>query len=111
MSVKLENFKKEAIKTDISEMDTGNTVRVTENINGKKQSFEGVLIAKKNGKGIPGTITVRKVIDKVGVEKIFPIHSPKIESIEVVKKGRVRKSKAYFLREKTKKVTRKKIKN
>ncbi len=110
MSVKLEEFKKEKEKKDIPEIQTGNTVRVTQNINGKKQSFEGLVIARKHGKGLPGTITIRKVIDKVGVEKVFPLHSPLIEKIEILKKGRTRKAKAYYIREKTKKVTRKKVK-
>ncbi len=110
MSVKLEEYKKEKEKKDIPQIETGNTVRVVQNINGKKQSFEGLVIAKKHGKGLSGTITVRKVIDKVGVEKVFPLHSPTIEKIEVVKGGKIRKAKAYYIREKTKRVARKKIK-
>lgn len=110
MSVKLEDFKKEQAKGDFPEIQTGYTIKVTQNINGKKQFFEGLVIAKKHGKGVTGTITVRKVIDKVGVEKIFPLHSPTIEKIEIVKEGKARKSKIYYIREKTKKVARKKIK-
>ncbi len=110
MSVKLEDFKKEQAKKDFPEIQTGYTIKVTQNINGKKQFFEGLVIAKKHGKGVTGTITVRKVIDKVGVEKIFPLHSPTIEKIEIVKEGKARKSKIYYIREKTKKVARKKIK-
>lgn len=109
MSVKLDNFTKNKEKEN-PEIQTGNTVRVTQNIEGKKFSFEGIVIAKKHGKGLSGTITVRKVIDKVGVEKIFPIHSSTIEKIEITKQGRSRKSKIYYLKDKTKKVTRKKIK-
>ena len=110
MSVKLDTFKKEQEKKDFPEIETGNTIRVVQLINGKKQSFEGLVIAKKHGKGLSGTVTVRKVVDKVGVEKVFPLHSPTIQSIEVLKKGRTRKSKIYYIREKTKKVARKKIK-
>ncbi len=110
MSVKLDEFKKAQEKEVFPEIETGNTVKITQNINGKKQSFEGLVIAKKHGKGLSGTITIRKVIDKVGVEKVFPLHSPTIEKVEVSKKGRTRKSKIYYIREKTKKVARKKIK-
>ncbi len=62
------------------------------------QVFEGVVIARKHGKGILATITVRKVIKGVGVERIFPIHSPFINKIEVVKSGKVRRAKLYYLR-------------
>jgi len=110
MSVKLEKFKKEQEKKDFPEIKTGNTVRVTQDINGKEQSFEGLVVATKHGKGTSGTITLRNVIDKVGIEKIFPLHAPSIKKIEVTKKGRTRKSKIYYIRDKTKKVTRKKIK-
>ena len=110
MSVKLDAFKKEKERPEFPEIETGNTIKVIQNINGKKQAFEGLVIAKKHGKGLSGTVTVRKVIDKVGVEKVFPMHSPTIESIEVVKKGKARKSKIYYIREKTKKIARKKIK-
>jgi large subunit ribosomal protein L19 len=110
MSSKLEEFKKEQAKSAFPEIETGYTVKVTQNINGKKQSFEGVVIAKKHGKGVTGTITVRKIIDKVGVEKVFPLHSTTIEKIEIIKEGKARKSKIYYIREKTKKIIRKKIK-
>ncbi len=109
MSTKLDSFTKTKEK-EIPEIATGNTVKVTQNVDGKKFSFEGVVIARKHGKGMSGTVTVRKVIDKVGVERVFPLHSPTIEKIEVTKKGRSRKSKIYYLKEKTKKIARKKIK-
>lgn len=63
------------------------------------QVFEGRVIARKHGKGINSTITVRKVISGIGVEKIFPIHLPEIEKIEILKKGKPRKAKLYYLRE------------
>jgi len=63
------------------------------------QIFEGVVIARKHGKGISSTITVRKVVDQVGVERIFPVHSPSLEKIEVVTSNKVRRSKLYYLRE------------
>jgi len=62
------------------------------------QVFEGIIIAAKHGKGISGTITVRKVVEGVGVERIFPIHSPSLSKIEVVGSGKVRRSKLYYLR-------------
>ncbi len=108
MTTKLDEFTKNKERPSV-EIETGNTVKITQNINGKKSFFEGLVIAKKHGKGLSGTITVRKVIDKVGVEKIFPLHLPTIEKIEVTKKGKARKSKIYYIREKTKRVARKKI--
>jgi len=62
------------------------------------QSFEGIVLARKHGKGISSTITVRKIIDGVGVERIFPLHSPSIERIEIVSRGKVRRAKLYYLR-------------
>ncbi len=110
MATKLEDFKKSNQTDKFPEVRTGNTVRVVQNINGKKQAFEGLVIAKKHGKGLDGTVTIRKVIDKVGVEKVFPLHSPTVDSVEITKTGTARKSKIYYIKEKTKKVARKKIK-
>jgi len=80
----------------------GDTVKVHQKIKeGDKeriQIFEGIVIAAKHGKGISGTVTVRKVVDGIGVERIFPIHSPAIGKIEVTKSGKVRRSKLYYLR-------------
>ncbi len=110
MSTKLEEFKKNQTRDDIPQIATGNTVRVTEKVNGKTQAFEGLVIAKKHGNTASATITVRKIVDKVGTEKIFPIHSPIIEKIEIVKAGRARKAKIYYIKDKSKKIARKKIK-
>ncbi len=89
-------------RQDLPEIRPGYTIRVHQRIEekGKEriQIFEGVVIAKKHGKGISGTITVRKVASGVGVERIFPIHSPNITKIEVIKKGKVRRAKLYYLR-------------
>ena len=90
-------------KTDRSEIGPGYTVKVYQKIKEgdkeKIQVFEGLVIAKKHGKGISSTITVRKTISGVGVERIFPVHSPNIEKIEVVKQEKVRRAKLYYLRE------------
>ena len=85
----------------VAEFKVGDTVRVNfKVIEGNKeriQNFEGVVIAKKNG-GISETFTVRHISYGVGVEKTYPLHSPKIASITVVRKGKVRRAKLYYLR-------------
>ena len=82
---------------------TGYTVRVHQKIKeGEKESvqvFEGLIIKMNGGNGVGGTITVRKITEGVGVEKIFPIHSPNIVKIEVKKIAKVRRSKLYYMRE------------
>jgi len=86
----------------LPDLNPGDTIKVHQKIKeGDKeriQIFEGIIIAKKHGKGIPGMITVRKVIDGIGVERVFPMHSPSIDKIEVVGHGKVRRSKLYYLR-------------
>jgi large subunit ribosomal protein L19 len=93
---------KEYIKDDIPEFDAGDTVRVNVRVReGDKQriqAFEGVCIARKNG-GVSETFTVRKISSGIGVERIFPIHSPSVESITVVRRGKVRRAKLYYLRD------------
>ncbi len=76
----------------------------------KNQTFEGMIIAKKHGSELGGTITVRKMSGGIGVEKILPLNLPSIEKIEVLKKPRVSRAKLYFLREKSSKEIRKKTK-
>lgn len=102
------------LKKDIPEMCPGDTVRVYERImgEGRKKSlvFEGVLISKKHGKGINATFTLRAILEGVGVEKTFPLHSPLVEKIEVIRKGKARRAKLYYLREKSEKKARKKLK-
>ena len=82
----------------------GDTVRVMQKIKEKDkfrlQAFEGLILARKHGTEAGATITVRKVSSGVGVERIFPLYSPMIEKIEVVKRARVRRAKLYFIREK-----------
>ena len=97
-------LEKEQIKTEIPAFNVGDTVKVSYKIiEGDKeriQVYEGVVIARKNG-SIRETFTVRRMSFGVGVERVFPLHSPNIAKIEVVRKGKVRRSKLYYLRERT----------
>ncbi len=83
---------------------SGDTVRVWQKIKEKDkfrlQAFEGLVLARKHGEQAGGTFTVRKVMDGVGVEKIFPLFSPMIDKIEVIRRAKTRRSKLYFVREK-----------
>lgn len=102
MTTKIEIFLKQFLKKGLPEIKPGDTVRVYQKIKEgdeeRTQTFEGVVIARRHGKEIGATITLRKEISGVGVEKIFPLHSPTIEKIEVLKKGKVRRAKLYYLR-------------
>lgn len=94
---------KEDIRSDIPEFKSGDTlnigVKVVEGNKSRVQNFEGVVIAISSGGGLDKTFTIRKISNGIGVERIFPLNSPNIESIKVVKKGRVRRAKLYYLRE------------
>src|SRR5258708_664889 len=96
------------------EFSAGDTVRVWTKIveKGKVrlQAFEGLVLARKHGKEAGGTFTVRKVASNVGVERIFPIYSPNIDKIEVIKRAHTRRSKLYYVREKAAKEISKKMK-
>jgi large subunit ribosomal protein L19 len=91
------------MRDDHPEFDTGDTLRVdykvVEGNRTRIQAFEGVVIARKNGRGARSTITVRKVSGGEGVERVFPLHSPLIAKLTVVKRGRTRRAKLYYLRE------------
>jgi large subunit ribosomal protein L19 len=97
----IEMLEKEQMRTDIPDFRTGDTVRVHARIReGEKeriQVFEGVVLRKRNG-GTGATFTVRKVSYGIGVEKVFPLHSPFIDKVEVVTRGRVRRARLYYLR-------------
>ena len=97
----IDKITEKQMNPNLPEFRVGDTVRVdVKIIEGKReriQAFEGTVIARKGG-GVSETFTVRKVSYGVGVERIFPMHSPKIANIEVIKKGKVRRAKLYFLR-------------
>ena len=104
MSELIKAIDAESMKTDLPVFNVGDTVKVGYKIieGGKEriQNFEGIVIARKNG-GIQETFTVRHISYGVGGEKTYPLHSPKIASITVVRKGKVRRAKLYYLRDLT----------
>src|SRR6266699_1431117 len=106
---RLRAIEREGLKTNIPAFDPGDTVRVMVRVReGDKerlQAFEGVCIARR-GVGVSQTFTVRKISNGVGVERIFPLHSPMLADIVVVRRGRVRRAKLYYLRSLTGKATR-----
>jgi large subunit ribosomal protein L19 len=97
----MDQVSREGLRTDMPRFDAGDTVkvmvRVKEGEKTRLQAFEGVCIARRGG-GLGETFTVRKVSAGVGVERIFPLHSPLWATIEVVRRGRVRRAKLYYLR-------------
>ncbi|OHA67538.1 MAG: 50S ribosomal protein L19 [Candidatus Wildermuthbacteria bacterium RIFCSPHIGHO2_02_FULL_45_25] len=103
MNLNIQSLLRPFLKENIPDIRPGDTVRVYQRIKeGDKeriQLFEGIVIAEKHGTGITGTITVRRISSGVGVERIFPLHSPVIEKIEVVKRSKVRRAKLYYLRD------------
>ena len=97
----IKELNKERLANEVTTVKVGDTVRVhvkvKEGSRERIQVFEGTVIAKKHG-GITETITVRRISYGVGVEKVFPVHSPSIDKIEVVRSGKVRRAKLYYLR-------------
>ena len=105
----ISELEKEYTQKEMPETNPGDTakdfVRIIEGNKERTQAFEGTVI-KKHGSGINKTITVRKIFQGVGVERVFAIYSPRIEKIQVLRKGDVRRSKLYYLRERSGKATR-----
>jgi large subunit ribosomal protein L19 len=102
METKMETFNKQQLKAKTPDFQAGDIVKVYQKVKEQDkeriQIFEGVLLAKKHGKGVSGTITVRKISQGIGVERVFPLHSPLVEKIEVARKTKVRQGKLYYLR-------------
>ena len=98
----IKSIEQEQLRTDLPELCIGDTVRVhvkvVEGTRERLQAFEGTIIAKRNG-GLRETFTVRRVSYGVGVERTFPVHSPRVDHIDVVRRGRVRRAKLYYLRD------------
>ncbi len=98
----IKSLTEEQIRTDLPKFEVGNTVRiqvkVKEGSRERLQAYEGTVIAIKHG-GISETVTVRRVSYGIGVERTFPVNSPSIASIEVIRKGKVRRAKLYYLRD------------
>jgi large subunit ribosomal protein L19 len=101
MNPLIEEITKEQLRTDIPDFRPGDTVRVhariVEGTRERIQMFEGVVI-KRRGAGISETYTVRKISNGVGVERTFPIHTPRVDKIDVLRHGKVRRAKLYYLR-------------
>ncbi|MFD1419416.1 50S ribosomal protein L19 [Lactiplantibacillus songbeiensis] len=98
----IEKITNDQLRTDIPDFRAGDTVRVharvVEGTRERIQLFEGVVI-KRHGSGISETYTVRKISNGVGVERTFPLHTPRVASIDVIRQGRVRRAKLYYLRD------------
>ena len=109
MNPLIQELTKDQIRTDLPDFRAGDTVRVhvrvVEGSHERIQIFEGVVI-KRKGAGISATYTVRKMSSGIGVERTFPVNDPRVAKVEVVRQGRVRRAKLYYLRERTGKATR-----
>jgi large subunit ribosomal protein L19 len=105
----IRSIEAEQMKSDLPDIYVGDTIKVgvkiQEGTKFRVQPYEGVVIAMRNG-GINETITVRKVFQGVGVERVFLLHSPLVESIKVLRRGKVRRAKLYYLRDRVGKATR-----
>lgn len=101
------------LRTNLPELRPGDLVRVHQKIKeGDKErisAFEGLVIAAKHGTGVSATLTVRKVMDGIGVERVFPIHSPRIDKIEVIRRSKMGRAKLYYIRDKAAREVRRKM--
>ena len=99
---KIQAFANEQLKTEIPQFEIGDSIvvhnKIKEGARERIQFFDGVVIAKKNG-GISATFTVRKMAYGIGVEKTFPLHSPNVVKVDVTRRGKVRRAKLYYVRE------------
>ena len=109
VSTLIEGFEKEQIKKELPEIYVGDTVKVgvkiTEGNKERVQPYEGVVIAKRHG-GLNQTITVRRIFQGIGVERVFMLHSPQVASLKVERRGKVRRAKLFYLRDRVGKATR-----
>ncbi len=100
----IKTLEKEQLKDELTNFNTGDTVKVhfkiKEGTRERIQIFEGAVL-KRQGEGIKETFTVRRVSYGVGVERTFPVHSPKVEKIEITRKGQVRRARLFYLRDRT----------
>ena len=105
----IEEFENEQLKKELPEIYVGDTVkvgvRITEGNKERVQPYEGVVIAKRHG-GIHQTITVRRIFQGIGVERVFMLHSPQVASLKVERRGKVRRAKIFYLRDRVGKATR-----
>ena len=105
----IEEFENEQIKKELPEIYVGDTVKVgvkiTEGNKERVQPYEGVVIAKRHG-GLNQTITVRRIFQGIGVERVFMLHSPQVASLKVERRGKVRRAKLFYLRDRVGKATR-----
>jgi len=99
---KIDMIEKQQLRSDVPEFHIGDTVRVqvkvVEGNRERLQAFEGIVISRRHG-GVRETFTVRRVSYGIGVERTFPLHSPRIDSIQIVRKGKVRRAKLFYLRD------------
>ena len=109
MSEALKKIAADSMKNEVPQFEIGDTVKISVNIReGEReriQMFEGTVIAKK-GSGVAETFTVRRVSYGVGVERVFPLHSPNVKDVQVIRRGKVRRSKLYYLRDRVGKAAR-----
>ena len=105
----IEEFENEQLKKELPEIYVGDTVkvggRITEGNKERVQPYEGVVIAKRHG-GLNQTITVRRIFQGIGVERVFMLHSPQVASLKVERRGKVRRAKLFYLRDRVGKATR-----